>query len=644
MTNDAGQGNDARRDPAGADQDGPARDAATQPEETAGRPAWPPQDDEPPTEPLDTTPPPVTAPPVTTPPGAAPPGATAPGTEPPGTAPPFATAGPPPWTEPPATPLGAFTARYGLVRPAAGRQLAGVCAAVGRATNTDPVLWRVLFAVLTLFGGIGLLAYLVGWLVIPAEGDTAAPVEALAGRGRSGTSPVTVVLVGLLAVVVLAFIASDGFRVAVLAAAVLLGGALLLNRGARAPAGPYRPEGHAHYPGAPGFGPTAYGPPTFDAPASGPATFTTPASGPPAFTAPTSGPGAFGGPGPGAPAWGAAAFGGPAGPGAAGGDPGSEPMPYPPGAYRDPPGGYRAPGPAAPVPPGTAATSPPPAAAAPYPPAPGAPPPGVPPYAAPPQAGAGLPGGSPVPPPVPPGGYRPPFAPRGPYAAGGAYPPGPPPPGPVVPGPPRRPRPPREPSRLVRVVLSLACVALGVLAAADLTGARVRPSAYFATGLGIIGLGLLAGAWVGRARWLIPVGLATTVALGISSGVEGFDHVRPSVGDTEWRPRTFEQLDSRYELGTGDATLDLRELDFTGRNETVVATVRFGSLRVILPPDVDVDVRADINAGDARVFGVTWGGINQAARELSDDGADGPGGGQLRLTVHVNAGDLEVDR
>ncbi|HET8659417.1 MAG TPA: PspC domain-containing protein [Micromonosporaceae bacterium] len=620
MTNNTGQGDDARRDPAGADRDDPTRDAATRPEETAVQPTGPPPDDEPPTEPLATTPPPVTAPPATEPRSTEPPGTAPPGTAPPGTAPPFAAGGQPPWTEPAATPLSAFTARYSLVRPTTGRQLAGVCAAIGRATNTDPVLWRVLFAVLTLAGGIGLLAYLVGWLVIPAEGDSAAPVEALAGRGRSGTSPVTVVLVGLLAVVVLAFIASDGFRVAVLAAAVLLGGALLLNRGGRAPAGPYPPEGYAPFPGAPGAGPPAAG-----MHPSGADPFGSPTPAPTAFTAPA--PGTFVAPTPGTPAWGTTAF---AGPAAAGGYPGSASTPYPP--Y--PPGPYRAPGPAGPVPPGAAATGPPPPAGAPILP----PPPGPPPEGDPTQA-AGAPA-----PPVPPGGYRPPFAPRGPYAGGGAYPPGPPPPAPAVSEPPRSPRPPREPSRLVRVVLSLACVALGVLAAADLTGARVRPSAYFATGLGIIGLGLLAGAWVGRARWLIPLGLATTVALGISSGAEGFDHIRPSAGDVEWRPRTFEQLDARYELGTGEATLDLRELDFTGRDETVVATVRFGTLRVILPPDVDVDVRADINAGDARVFGVSWGGINQAARQLSDDGDDGPGGGQLHLTVHVNAGDLEVDR
>ena len=52
------------------------------------------------------------------------------------------------------------------------------------------MLWRVLLAVLGFFGGVGMLVYLIGWLIIPGEGDTASPIESLLGRGRSGMSPV----------------------------------------------------------------------------------------------------------------------------------------------------------------------------------------------------------------------------------------------------------------------------------------------------------------------------------------------------------------------------------------------------------------------------------------------------------------------
>ncbi len=90
-------------------------------------------------------------------------------------------------------PAGPSFSRDKLVRPRQGRYVAGVCAALARATNTDPVLWRVVLAVLGFFGGVGVLLYLVGWLVIPAEGDTASPIESLLGQGRSGMAPLSIV-------------------------------------------------------------------------------------------------------------------------------------------------------------------------------------------------------------------------------------------------------------------------------------------------------------------------------------------------------------------------------------------------------------------------------------------------------------------
>ncbi|PZF91023.1 PspC domain-containing protein, partial [Micromonospora endophytica] len=128
-----------------------------------------------------------------------------------------------------------FTSRYGLVRPRDGRYLAGVCAAVGRATNTDPVLWRVLLAVLGFFGGVGVLVYVAAWLIIPGEGDSASPVESMLGRGRSSMSPVTVIVLSILVAVGFGYIVTDAFRAVLLGAAILVGGALLLNRQQREP-------------------------------------------------------------------------------------------------------------------------------------------------------------------------------------------------------------------------------------------------------------------------------------------------------------------------------------------------------------------------------------------------------------------------
>ena len=47
--------------------------------------------------------------------------------------------------------------------------IGGVCGGIGEYLNTDPVLFRILFVVAFLVGGSGLLAYIILWIVIPAD-------------------------------------------------------------------------------------------------------------------------------------------------------------------------------------------------------------------------------------------------------------------------------------------------------------------------------------------------------------------------------------------------------------------------------------------------------------------------------------------
>ena len=55
------------------------------------------------------------------------------------------------------------------------RKVAGVCGGLGAWLELDPVLFRVAFVVLALVGGLGILAYLVLWLLIPRASTTPAP-------------------------------------------------------------------------------------------------------------------------------------------------------------------------------------------------------------------------------------------------------------------------------------------------------------------------------------------------------------------------------------------------------------------------------------------------------------------------------------
>jgi len=50
-------------------------------------------------------------------------------------------------------------------------KIAGVCAGLGDYFDLDPVLFRLFFLVSLLFGGLGALAYLVLWIMVPEKTD-----------------------------------------------------------------------------------------------------------------------------------------------------------------------------------------------------------------------------------------------------------------------------------------------------------------------------------------------------------------------------------------------------------------------------------------------------------------------------------------
>lgn len=56
-----------------------------------------------------------------------------------------------------------------LYRSRTNRKLAGVCGGLAQYFNLDATLIRVLFVVLAVLGGSGLVIYLAMWIIIPNE-------------------------------------------------------------------------------------------------------------------------------------------------------------------------------------------------------------------------------------------------------------------------------------------------------------------------------------------------------------------------------------------------------------------------------------------------------------------------------------------
>lgn len=531
---DTPAGDDPTRPPAAAEPaDEPEDDVPPGYRAGDGEPTFHPTADESPTRNLGAEPPPT--------------GQFGDGTPPPPPPPPPGAG----WADE-APPITGFARRHQLIRPVQGKKVAGVCAGIGRATGTDPVLWRVILAVLVFFGGVGLLAYVVGWLCMPRDDDQVAPVESLVGRGRSATSPALTVLLGVAGVGLVFFVFNSGFRTMVLVMGVAVVVAVVLTRRNQTRSTDGDPA-----------------PPT---PGTGPA---------------TSAPGAADRPWP-DPAMAAAA------PGAA-----------------TPAAGYRV-TPNYTVPPTTAQQP----------------------------------------------GYRPPFAPHGPYGPGTASPLGagevpiggmlPPPPPPQYRGKP--PKPPKQKSILGRLTFFVLCLAIGALAVLAAAGLHVPASAFFALGLVVLGGGLVFGAWRGRARLLIILGCVFALALPIAWVSENAHWDAPSQsrefspGDHVWVPNDVAELRPDYTGSVGDATLNLSNVDFTGENVAVRVHNSVGDVKVVLPPDVDVTVVLEPGLGDATLFGQSVQSPHNKTERQTDLGPDGRGGGDLELRIKNNAGDVEVTR
>jgi phage shock protein PspC (stress-responsive transcriptional regulator) len=436
------------------------------------------------------------------------------------------------YTQPGAPPPAPPAYRPPLRRSRQDRVIAGVAGGFARWLGIDPVIVRVILVVLAVFGGSGLLLYVIGWLFIPDDDAPQSEAERFIARAqRPGSSTRTVLLVIAVVVGVILFSAIvssafgnwGGFGSFLLLLSV---GALVLYLATR------------------------------------------PSSAMPQFS-----PAPVGGPVPPTEADDAASQGA------------QQPV-------------------QSTVDPGATAVAAPP-----------------PPPAAPPTAYA--------------------------YGGSGSYPGYTPPvPAPVPPTPPR----PR--SYLGLATLSIAILVTGVLVTLDVTGVvDLAPVIVPGVALLILGAGILVGAWVGRARWLlwfaIPTLFVTMIASFIPANFDGrFNpNFGAGVGQKFESPMTVLEAREPFELGVGQLQLDLTDLAIPAGVTTVPidATVGLGELIVTVPDDVRVLVDADSQLGELRIDGVAK--TNDPSPSYEGELPGGPATGPvLDLTLHTNVGAVEVSR
>lgn len=71
-----------------------------------------------------------------------------------------------------------------LRRSSTDRVIGGVCGGLAHTLGVDPVIVRVITAVLAILGGAGIAAYIIAWILIPNDQGESALDQSRAGRGR----------------------------------------------------------------------------------------------------------------------------------------------------------------------------------------------------------------------------------------------------------------------------------------------------------------------------------------------------------------------------------------------------------------------------------------------------------------------------
>ncbi len=70
---------------------------------------------------------------------------------------------------PPVAPLSKVTALNGLRRSASDQWIGGVCGGLATFTGADSWLWRLVFCLMLMLGGTGLVFYVLLWILVPLE-------------------------------------------------------------------------------------------------------------------------------------------------------------------------------------------------------------------------------------------------------------------------------------------------------------------------------------------------------------------------------------------------------------------------------------------------------------------------------------------
>lgn len=166
--------------------------------------------------------------------------------------------------------------------------------------------------------------------------------------------------------------------------------------------------------------------------------------------------------------------------------------------------------------------------------------------------------------------------------------------------------------------------------------------------LGVFGLGTAISSVLGRTG--LGTGMLTVLTALLLAGATALPKdISTQWLREEWKPATTAKVEPRYELSSGDATLDLSALAVpVGQSVSTAAEVGAGRLRVVVPRDAPVNVWATADVGAISLPSDPENDIDISTDQERRQNLSAPRGakpsGTIELRLDVTIGQVEVTR
>jgi len=195
-----------------------------------------------------------------------------------------------------------------------------------------------------------------------------------------------------------------------------------------------------------------------------------------------------------------------------------------------------------------------------------------------------------------------------------------------------------------RIILGALILLIGVNWMLEIAGAvdEIPWSYLLSAAVIVIGVGLVADSRGPTHGGLVALGIVLTIFLLIDVSVSTFNFTSGGtvIGPMTERPARVEDLED-YGIFAGELTVDLSDVVFPVGETEVHASAFAGSVTIVVPDDVTVEVKAGTFAGEIRALGKRSEGLGPRLDETFT-GTDA--GRILVLDVTTFAGEIEVTR